>query len=237
MRSTFGKLSAILVVLSLAVAAARTDDSAVPTPFNGKNLDGWKCKGRQDHAYWKVGTAKLDPADPGKLAVTPAPDGKGEMVNLIGHGGSDIYSEGKYGDCTIDLEIMVPRGSNSGVYVMGEYEIQVLDSFGRANVGAGDMGGIYGAAAPKANASKAPGQWQRMVIEVRTPRFEGQKKVANARFLKVTLNGQVIHENVELKGVTPGGVAGKEAPTGPLMFQGNHGPVAYRNIKITPVAK
>jgi hypothetical protein len=72
------------------------------------------------------------------------------------------------------------------------------------------------------------------VIDFQAPRFEGDKKTANARFLKVVLNGQVIHENVEMKGPTPSGVTGKEAPTGPLMFQGDHGPVAFRNIKVTP---
>lgn len=119
--------------------------------------------------------------------------------------------------------------------VMGEYEIQVLDSYGRTESGMGDMGAIYGAAVPSKNASKAPGQWQKYVIEYRAPRFDAKgKKTANARIIKITLNGQVIHENLEFTNATPGGVSGKEAPTGPLLFQGNHGEVAYRNIKITP---
>jgi len=117
---------------------------------------------------------------------------------------------------------------------MGEYEVQVLDSFGRKKVGAGDLGGLYGASAPKVNASKAPGEWQRFVIDFQAPRFEGNKKTSNAKFARVTLNGETIHENVEMKGPTPSGVTGKEAPTGPIMFQGDHGPVAFRNIKITP---
>jgi hypothetical protein len=71
------------------------------------------------------------------------------------------------------------------------------------------------------------------VIEFRAPKFEGTKKVANAKFVKVTLNDVVLHENVEMKGVTPGGLTGREAATGPLMFQGDHGPVAFRNIKVT----
>ncbi len=93
---------------------------------------------------------------------------------------------------------------------------------------------MYGAAAPKKNAAKEPGTWQKFVIEFQAPKFEGDKKVANAKFVKVTLNGEVIHENVEMKGVTPTGVTGKEAPTGPLMFQGDHGAVAFRSIKVTP---
>ena len=103
----------------------------------------------------------------------------------------------------------------------------------RTKVGPGDLGGLYGAAAPKVNASKKPGEWQKFVIDFQAPRFEDGKKIANAKFVKVTLNDQVIHENVEMKGPTPSGVTGKEAPTGPLMFQGDHGPVAFRNIRVT----
>ena len=130
---------------------------------------------------------------------------------------------------------MVPKGSNSGIYVMGEYEVQVLDSFGKPadKLTQGDLGALYSAAAPKVNASKKPGEWQKFVIEFQAPKFEGAKKVANAKFVKVTLNDVVLHENVEMKGVTPGGLTGKEAATGPLMFQGDHGPVAFRNIKVT----
>jgi hypothetical protein len=218
----------VAAALALTAGAAWAGEKTV-TPFNGKCLQGWTCKSGK--SVWTVGTAKLNPANPAELEVTPA-SGQGELVNAKAHG-VDIYSNEKWGDCTISLEILVPKGSNSGVYVMGEYEIQVLDSFGKPQVGPGDMGGIYGASAPKVNASKAPGEWQTMVIEFVAPKFEGDKKVANGRIVKVTLNGQVIHENVELKSQTPGGVTGKEVPQGPLMFQGNHGAVAYRNIKIT----
>ena len=119
---------------------------------------------------------------------------------------------------------------------MGEYEMQVFDSFGKAEVGPADLGGLYGAQAPALNASKAPGEWQKFVIDFRAPKFDKEgKKIANAKFVKVTLNGKVINENVEMKGPTPGGLSGKEAIEGPLMFQGDHGPVAYRNIQYTPI--
>jgi hypothetical protein len=84
------------------------------------------------------------------------------------------------------------------------------------------------------NAAKKPGEWQKFVIDFRAPRFENGKKTENAKFLKVTLNNEVIHENVEVKGPTPSCLTGKESPTGPLMFQGDHGPVAFRNLKIIP---
>ena len=76
------------------------------------------------------------------------------------------------------------------------------------------------------------------MIDFLAPKFDAaDRKIANAKFLRVRLNGQVVQENAEMKGPTPGGVTGKEAPEGPLMFQGNHGPVAYRNIKIKPLLK
>jgi hypothetical protein len=208
--------------------------SALPLqdePFNGKDLSGWKFKGPEAKSRWKVGAASLDPADPKKFAV-----GEGsELVNAAG-GGVDLYTEGKWGDARIELELMVPKGSNSGIYVMGEYEVQVLDSFGKEKVGAGDIGGLYGAQAPRVNAARAPGEWQRFVIEFRAPRFGADgKKTANAAFVSVELNGRLIHENVEMKGPTPAGVTGKESAEGPLMLQGDHGPVAFRNLRITPL--
>jgi hypothetical protein len=219
-------------LLAVCVVAGPSLADDVVAPFNGKNLEGWKTKSPEDRSKWKVGTAKLDASDPSKLTVS-APGGNDtpELVNAQG-GGVDIYTEEKFGDCTITLEVLVPKGSNSGIYVLGEYEVQILDSFGKEQVGPGDIGGLYGAAAPKKNAAKAPGEWQTFEIVFQAPKFEGDEKKANARFVKVVLNGETIHEDVEMKGPTPSGVTGKEAPTGPLMFQGDHGPVSFRNIKI-----
>lgn len=221
----------LLVVPFVAGAGSPAEKGRTITPL-GKTLKGWLAKGPIEKSKWAIGVAEVDPDNPRRLVVTPAGDRPGELVTTEG-GGRDIYTAGKFGDCTLEIEVMVPQGSNSGIYLMGEYEIQVLDSYGRKRVGPGDMGGLYGATAPRVNASKKPGQWQKFVIQFQAPRFKDGKKVANARFIKIVLNGKVIHENVEMKRQTPGGVTGKEAPTGPLMLQGNHGPVAYRNIKIT----
>jgi hypothetical protein len=221
-------LATALLAATSAVSAA--DKQKVVEPFSGKDLSGWVLKNPQ-RSQWVAGTAKMDTVNPRELVVTVPAEGEGQLVNKVGHG-VDIYTEQKFGDCTVTLELMVPKGSNSGIYLMGNYEVQVLDSFGKEKVGAGDIGGLYGAAAPLLNAAKAPGEWQQFVIEFQAPRFENGKKVANAVFKKVTLNGKVIHENVEMKGVTGGSIGGGEKPTGPLMFQGNHGPVAYRNIEI-----
>jgi hypothetical protein len=204
--------------------------------FNGENLDEWTAKKGSGKANkWIAGKAIVSASDPRQLEKA---QGTGEMINLSpAHGESqDFYSRATFGDCRIEVEVMVPKGSNSGIYVMGEYEVQVLDSFGKMKVGNGDIGAIYGGFAPPVNASKAPGQWQQFVIDWRAPRFDSTgQKIANAEFLKVELNGQILHKNLVMTGPTPGGITGKEAPTGPLMFQGNHGPVAYRNIVVTPL--
>ena len=131
---------------------------------------------------------------------------------------------------------MIPKGSNSGVYLMGEYELQMYDTYDMMGTGPkpGDMGGIYTFAAPKVFADKGPGVWQKYVIDFQAPKFEAGNKTANAKFVKVTFNDVVIHENVECKSVTPGGLTGKEMAEGPLMFQGDHGQVSFRNLRVTP---
>jgi hypothetical protein len=206
--------------------------------FNGKDLSEWTTKTASGKAdKWLVGKAQISPDNP-KMLV--AADGGGEMINLTPeHGASrDIYSNATFGDCRIELQVMVPQGSNSGIYVMGEYEIQVLDSWGRRKMGGGDMGAVYGASPPRVNASKKPGQWQQYVIDFRAPKFDSSdNKIENAELLRVELNGKVLHEKLVMKQQTPGGVTGKEKPDGPLMFQGNHGPVAYRNIIVKQLVK
>jgi Domain of Unknown Function (DUF1080) len=214
------------LVAALVLPAFALADS----PFNGKNLDNWKAK-HPEKGKWVVGKAGVDAKSPNKLVDL---GGGTDLINL--QPGSDLFTEEKYGDVTVEVEFMVPKGSNSGVYLMGEYEVQILDSYGKPNdkLTQGDLGALYSAAAPKVNAAKAPGEWQKFVIEFQAPRFDGSKKTANAKFIKVTLNDVVLHENVEMKSQTPGGLTGKEMAEGPLMFQGDHGPVAFRNIKVTP---
>ncbi len=86
-------------------------------------------------------------------------------------------------------------------------------------------------------AALAPGAAPEFVIDFQAPRFEGDKKTSNAKFLKVVLNGEVIHEDVEAPKPTGGELSSKEAATGPLLLQGDLGPVSFRNIKITPKGK
>ncbi len=214
-------------------------------PFDGFTLKGWKAVDPNAKSSWIVGRAFLDPENERGMIARPLEkkDGKfmeGDLINLVEwnwtqepRGGVDFYCEQKFGDCVIDLEFMVSKDSNSGIYVMGEYEVQVLDSWGHEKMTQGDVGALYGAAPPKVNASLPPGQWQRIVIDFKAPKFDADgKKIQNAKFVKITLNDKVVQEDVEMKEQTPGGITGKECPKGPLMFQGNHGGVAFRNIKV-----
>ncbi len=223
------RLSILTFTLIFGLGTLAQSGEKAITPFNGKDLTGWKLRGDAKKNKWEVGTATVD--DKGKLVFKK---GGSDLVNT-GGGGIDIYTEQDFGDCLIELEVMVPKGSNSGIYPMGRYEIQILDSFGRDKLGMGDMGAIYSVAVPKLNACLKAGEWQKYVIDFQAPRFDGKKKVGNTIFKSVVLNGKVIHENAEvLKGATGGSINNMEAPVGPLMFQGDHGPVAFRNIKITP---
>jgi Domain of Unknown Function (DUF1080) len=226
--------AALLAAMSFATAA----DEKPIMPFNGKDLKGWKLK-NEKKSHWQACAVAWDEKQPKELiaGIDNSPDGSGKVLANAKGGGSDIYTEQQFGDIHLALEFMVPKNSNSGIYLMGEYEVQILDSYGKADdkLGQGDLGALYSAAAPKKNAAKKPGEWQKFVIDFQAPKFDASgKKTSNAKFIKVVLNDVVLHENVEMKQHTPGGLTGKEAATGPLMFQGDHGPVAFRNIKITP---
>jgi hypothetical protein len=200
--------------------------------FNGKDLTGWVIRGDKTKSQWVVGAAKLDPADPTKIL---ADLGGTDLVNLAKV--TDIYTEQKFTDCIVKCEVMTPKSSNSGIYLMGEYEVQVCDSFGKTSgFTTGDNGGIYSVAAPKDPVYKKAGEWQTFEIHFQAPKFDADgKKTANAKFIKVILNGKVIHENVEAPKPTGTELTAKEVASGPLMLQGNHGPIAFRNIEITPL--
>lgn len=222
-----------LSVAILMISVAPADHHHASKPFNGSDLTGWKTKEPASRSKWETGIPVVSKANPKTILVGL---GDGALINPVsGHGqGVDIYSLAQFGSCTIEVEVMVAKDSNSGIYVMGEYEVQVLDSYGKTQLGNGDMGAIYGAAPPKINACTPPGTWQKYVIDFQAPTFNAQgQKTANARFLKVELNGQVLHTDIEMSGPTPSGVTGKEAPKGPIMFQGDHGAVAFRNLVIT----
>ncbi len=170
--------------------------------------------------------------------------GSGILVNLPSEDKkSNLLTSWEHGDIELDLEVMLPKGSNSGLYLQGRYEIQLFDSYGVRSPKYSDIGGIYRnwesapdksymGKAPLTNAAKAPGLWQRLQVSFRAPRFdESGDKIENARIVKAILNGVTIHDNVEIPLLTGGPVQNNEVAMGPIMIQGDHGAVAIRNFK------
>ena len=182
--------------------------------FDGSNLEAWK----------KVGE---DPARPGWKLLA---DGSMEVK------GGDIVTRRVFGDQQLHLEFKLPympyasgQGrANSGVYLQGRYEVQVLDSYGLEGED-NECGGVYQVAKPLVNMCAPPLQWQTYDITFRAARFEDGHKVANAR-LTVIHNGVVIQDDIELPKATGGAIDPNEAVPGGLKLQDHGNPVQFRNI-------
>lgn len=184
--------------------------------FDGTNEDKWKAVPDK----WALGNGEMTVSRPSLITLD------------------------EYGSGTYHVEYKTPfmpneRGQgrgNSGVYVMGRYELQVLDSFGMPPAW-DEAGGIYKEAVPKVNASLPPGEWQTYDITFTAAKFdESGKKIENAR-VTAKLNGILIHDNVSLSGPTPGGVSDQDAPKGPILLQNHGNSVSFRNIWFQPAAQ
>ncbi|REG92651.1 3-keto-disaccharide hydrolase [Algoriphagus antarcticus] len=233
--------------VGLLTAALALQLGFVQAQQNPVKLDLSSFEGNKG-SWTEVGKVWADPAVPNALQSA---DGTGIMANLPTKKktGADIISTQKFGDVDLSLEYLVAPGSNSGVYLQGNYELQILDSWTATNTKPGDNGGIYQrwdeskpdgqkgyeGYAPRQNASKAPGVWQKLDVSFQAPKFNAAgEKTENARFLSVKLNGVTIHENLEVFGPTRGSMTAEDVAEGPLRIQGDHGAVAFRNIEITP---
>ena len=192
--------------------------------------------------------ASLDPANPKKLKATG--DGpiwvNGEKGNL-----PNLVTKEKFGDCEAHVEFLIGKGSNAGFKFNEVYEIQILDTAGKPvdQLTGDSLGGIYPTAEyrpkytlldngipPRVNAAKPAGEWQTFDVTFRAARFDAAgKKTENAKIVKAVLNGQVIHENQEMKTPTGYNHTKKEVPTGAFLLQNDHGPVAWRNVKVRPL--
>ncbi len=138
--------------------------------------------------------------------------------------GANIRTAATFRDFKLHIETKVPKRGNSGVYLRGRYEIQIADSHGR-DPASGGMGGIYSRITPTSNPSKPAGEWQTLDITI----------IGN--HVTVVLNGETIIDNQEIEGITGGAIDSNETEPGPIYLQGNHGPIAFRNIVLTPLIK
>ncbi len=211
--------------------------------LNGKDLSGWKGQGD-----WLTTTGILWDRllGPTRLRAVPGPTIGGTMLNGPTGRTTNLVTEEAFGDIELYVEFMVAKGSNSGVYLHGLYEVQVFDSWKSDEpMNSSDCGGIYhrwinetgvGGSAPSRNASRKPGDWQSFYIAFRGPRFDASgKKTANAKFQRVVHNGFTIQKDVEVDGPTRAALNLPEAAKNPIMLQGDHGPVAYKNIYWRPL--
>lgn len=154
---------------------------------------------------------------------------------------TNLMTKMEHGDVLLSLDIMIPKGSNSGIYLQSRYEVQILDSWGVKLPKYSDLGGIYHGMsdgkgfegmAPLKNAAFAPGLWQHMEISFQAPRFNASgKKISSAKFNYVKLNGITLHENIIVSNPTGSAAYDNESAYGPLMIQGDHGRIAFKNIR------
>jgi len=185
------------------------------TLFDGGPLSNWRRRDGSP-ALWQV--------EGGVMTVVP--------------GSGDICSEVQFTDAWMHVEWCEPdmpdktgqAKGNSGVYLQGRYEIQVLDSYGWESPGLGDCGAVYNQFAPLVNACKPAGEWQTYDIIFRAARVDETGRVLSNARLTVFQNGVVIHNNVELLGPTGGALDEDVAQPGPLLLQDHGDPVSYRNV-------
>src|SRR6185436_2478173 len=193
-------LAAIAVLISTPTFAA--DESGFVPLFNGKDTSGWKLRNPSGHNSWNVAG--------------------GVLKNTVNQGehGTDLVTEKKYWNFTVRYEFQVPDGSNSGFYLRGRHEIQILGDYKSGKPSKGGNGAINNHTAPSEFASKPGGEWQTVEATI----------VGNK--ISVTLNGKKIHDQVECNKATGSEIDNKVTEPGPIFLQGDHGTVWFRNMRI-----
>jgi len=165
--------------------------------FNGKDLNGWHALGEKNQ--WIV-----------ESGILKSP-----------HSGANLVSDKSFTDFKLHIEFRYPKGSNSGVYLRGRYEVQIEDSKGK-EPSIDYLGAIYGFITPKEMMAKGAGEWQSYDITL------------IGRRVTVSVNGKQVICDQEIPGITGGAIDSREGEPGPLQIQGDHGPIEFRNIIITP---
>jgi hypothetical protein len=167
--------------------------------FNGKDLSGWKPRSAEQKNGWTVQDGLLVNAKPG----------------------NDLVSERKFRDFRLHAEFRYPKGSNSGIYLRGRYEVQIEDNYSQ-EPDSHKIGGVYGFLTPCLNVAKKPGEWQTMDVT-----FVG-------RVVTVVFNGERVIDRQTIPGITGGALDSDEGAPGPIMLQGDHGPIDFRKVTLTP---
>ncbi|GLU44764.1 DUF1080 domain-containing protein [Allomuricauda sp. NBRC 101325] len=168
--------------------------------FNGKDLSGWHVDGEKNQ--WMV-----------KDGILTSPES-----------GSNFITDQKFQDFKLHAEFRFPKGSNSGIYLRGRYEVQIVDSEGLEPADI-YIGGVYGFLEPNQNAGKPGGEWQTYDITL----------IGNR--VTIELNGKTIISDATIPGITGGALDSKEGEPGSFMIQGDHGPVEFRSFEVTPLKK
>ncbi|MDR0794756.1 MAG: DUF1080 domain-containing protein [Tannerella sp.] len=176
--------------------------------FNGKDLTGWRLINPNQANGFKIVNGELM-NDPVRT--------EGQRVGF-----GNLRTDAEFDDFKLTLEVNIPEGSNSGVYLRGIYEIQVVDSYGKA-LDSHNMGGLYSRVTPSVAAEKKAGEWQTMEI------------ILCKRHVTVVLNGTKIIDNKPAYGPTGGAMQADVFKSGPIYLQGDHGKVSYRNLVLTPI--
>jgi hypothetical protein len=218
----------------------------------GNGIAGWIARERDadgrwvaapDHTWMGAAEVEIDPADDHCLW---AKRGSGNLASSGDGETADLFSRSELGSCDLYLEFLIPLESSSGVFLLGQYEIEISDTseetedeLSEASCGAirarrdPATGELFDGHPPLTNAALPAGDWQTLELTFRAPRFdEAGRKIASARFERVLLNDTLIQQNVELTGPTQGSFSEDELPRGPVRLQGECGPVAFRDIKM-----
>ncbi len=236
-------LTAAILLLLLGQTAETAEDNWTPLGAED-NFAAW----HQSGDWYVAGDATLNPAQSRLLVSKP---GTGVMINGDIGKTRSLVTKQTFQDVEVHLEFMVAKGSNSGVIFHGNHEIQILDSAHVETPTGGHCGGVYPRAEgepgtptyhhidkgspPRVNAAKPPGQWQTLDIIFQAARFDNAgNKTAHAKFVKVVHNGQVIQEDVEVPYAHGPNWDRKQYPRGPIIFQGDYGPIALRNVCVGP---
>jgi hypothetical protein len=231
----FAYLFMLFILLQSTVLFAQSDSNFVTIALTPES-------------FVKVGknwsTAANATADFTKDDDLKATRGSGILVNNPTSSNRDhLVTKQEFGDLELELDVMMAKNSNSGIYLQGRYEIQLFDSWKKTALNFSDIGAVYSrwtdarenyeGTPPVMNVAKAPGLWQHLDIKFRAPRFNANgEKIANARFEEVYLNGVLVQQGASVTGPTRSSMFEDEKPLGPIMIQGDHGPVAIRNLRV-----